>query len=299
MKLAAPVPLLWIALGSAAWPQEQPVAGTPSDPPLPPVLAYTGKPLIVPFACTAEDIQWGGLSCSDEDPCPIYLELTTVESIETRILAAGNIHAAAVTLYSIVLGSEDGGQTWREVHPRIRGAGLDHIQLLDAETGWISGQILFPLPQDPFLLLTTDGKTWRQKPVYSESRESRYGSILQFVFSSKSSGALVVDRGTGADGDRYESYESPNSGETWIVKETSSKPLRLKGGAASNTEWRARADGTSQAYQIERRQGERWSSVAAFAVRLGVCKPPVHVTPEPPVIIPLEPPPPPAKKKKK
>ena len=65
---------LTISLGRA---QEltPPPAPTPV---LPPILENTGKPVVVPFQCSAEDIQAAGLSCSEDDPCPIYLELTAV-----------------------------------------------------------------------------------------------------------------------------------------------------------------------------------------------------------------------------
>ena len=110
---------------------------TPPPPPapaqdLPPLLENTGKPVVVPFQCSAEDIQAAGLSCSEDDPCPIFLELTAVESLGNRIFAAGNIHSAAVTIDTVLLGSEDGGHTWREVAGRIRSAGLDRVQFLDA-----------------------------------------------------------------------------------------------------------------------------------------------------------------------
>jgi len=267
-----------ILLGStipAGFAQEYPLAPPAPTPVSPPVLENTGKPVVVPFQCSLEDIQTAGLSCSEEDPCPIYLELTAVESIGSRILAAGNIHSSATTIYTMLLGSEDGGHTWREVAGRIRGAGLDRIQFLDPETGWASGETLSPITQDPFLLVTTDGgKTWRQRPVFGESRESRYGSIQQFFFTARDSGSLIVDRGKGSDGDRYELYESPNAGESWEVKETSNKPPRLKRTAVPSTEWRVRADARTQSFHVEHRQGAAWNTVTTFAVKLAPCKPP-------------------------
>jgi len=251
--------------------QDQP----PAPPAPPPVLENSGKPMAPAIQCTAEDIQLAGLSCSEEDPCPVYLELTAVEPVGSRIFVAGNIHTAAVTLYSMLLATEDSGHTWREVHERIRGAGLDHIQFLDAESGWASGQVLFPLPQDPFLLVTSDGgKSWRQRSVFGDSRENRFGSILQFFFSAKNSGSLIVDRGRGGDGDRYELYESSDAGESWNVKETSNKLPRMRQAPAPSADWRLRADGPTQSYHVEHRQGARFVSVAAFAVKMGVCKPP-------------------------
>ncbi len=275
--------------GVALWGQDQQAPPPPAPSAHPPagplLLTYSGKPIAAPFQCTFDDIQWAGLSCTDEDPCPIYLELSVVESLGSKIFVAGNIHAPAITLYSVLLGSEDGGQTWREVHERIRGAGLDRIQFFDGETGWASGETLSPLPQDPFMLVTSDGgKTWRLRPIFSEGRESRYGMVQQFVFSSKTSGSLTVDRGQGADGDRYELYESPDGGDSWSIRQTSNKPIQLRRAPSPGSpEWRLRSDRVSQSFHVEHRQGERWSNVAAFAVKLSSCKPPRPPEENPPV----------------
>ena len=202
----------------------------------------------------------------------MYLELAELESTGIRLFASGNIHTSTATLYSILLGSEDNGVTWREVHERIRGAGLDRLQFAGADNGWISGISLAPLPQDPFLLQTGDGgKSWRAHPIFNEPR---FGTIQQFSFEDKNSGALIIDHGPGSDGDRYELYESNDGGDSWNIKQTSVKPLRLKAPLAPPApEWRVRADAASKSFVLEHRQGQRWNSLASFAVNLGVCKP--------------------------
>jgi len=252
---------------------QEPPAAPPAAPPAPAVLEYQGKPMPLAFQCTADDIDWAGLTCSPEEPCPIYLELAAVESVGQRIFAAGNIHSATVTLYSALLGSDDSGHTWREVHARIRGAGLDHIEFFDAEFGWAIGQTLFPLPQDPFLLVTSDGgQSWRRSPVFGESRENRFGTIQQVYFPSRRDGTLTVDRGPGSEGDRYEAFESADGGNSWTIKQTSRKPIPLKAPPPKPSDWRLRADGPSQAYHVEHRLADRWTNIAAFSVKLGACK---------------------------
>jgi hypothetical protein len=264
-----------IAFAQEPPPPAKPVSDAPpGTPEPPPVLTYAGKPLVLPFRCTDEDIQLAGLTCSEDDPCPIYLELTAAASQGNRMMAVGNLHSASVTMFSTLLVSDDSGKTWREGHDRIRFAALDRVQFLDAETGWAAGEKLQPLPQDPFLLLTSDGgKTWRQRPIFSDSAENRLGLIQQFSFSSKDSGNLIIDRGSGADGDRYEMYESPDGGQSWQFKQSSTKPLTLRRPPPVSTDLRLRVDGRTQAFRIESRSGERWGDVAAFAVKVGVCKP--------------------------
>jgi photosystem II stability/assembly factor-like uncharacterized protein len=280
--LAALVALAWAALTPAAPAQEPPpsppVAPAPIAPaPIapvptpPPVIENTGKPMLVQFQCSDEDIRSGGLACSEDDPCQIYLELAAVASAGPRILAAGNIHAETATLYSMLLGSEDSGRTWREVHQRIRGAGLDRFQFVDGENGFVSGLSPSPLPQDPFLLITHDGgKSWRPSAVFSEPGN---GSIVQFYFDGAKTGSLIVDRGSGSDGDRFELFESQDGGDSWGLRQTSVKPLRLRSEATANPDWRMRADAATKSFHIEHRSGQRWTSEAAFSVKLGVCKP--------------------------
>jgi hypothetical protein len=273
---SAPGVLLLMLLALSGWGQEQPPAAAPSptaDATLPslPVLENNGKPMVVPFQCTDEDIQWAGLTCSADDPCPIYLELTTLGAKGQTIVTAGNLHSAAVTLYTAVLASADGGHTWTQAHQGIRGAGLDHLQFLDSETAWISGLTLFPLPQDPFLLLTTDGgKTWRQSPVSSEYHP---GGIQQFFFSNRTDGSMIVDRGPGESGDRYERFSTSDGGESWTIQEETTKPLKLKEIDTPPADWRLRVDSATQSYRVERREGTRWANVAAFAVKVGACRP--------------------------
>ncbi|MGD0500538.1 MAG: hypothetical protein ABSC23_19120 [Bryobacteraceae bacterium] len=239
-------------------------------PPGPVILQNTGKPITVPLHCTDEDVQWAGLSCTLADPCPAYLEISAVEGVGDRIFAAGDIHSVALTLFSLLLASEDGGRTWREAHERMRGAGLDHIQFADAGHVWISGEELFPLTRNPFFLVTADGgESWRTQPL---SDEPRGGFIQQFQFDGAKNGSLVVDRGPGAGKGRYELYESRDGGANWSLKEGNATPPALKSQPQPSA-WRARADGATHSFQIERQAGGRWTPVAAFAVQLGSCKP--------------------------
>jgi hypothetical protein len=251
-------------------PATQPAETQP--PPEAPVLVNSGKPMVLPFRCTIEDVGSAGFSCSEEAPCPVYLELSAATAAGNKYYLAGNIHSDAVTLYSVLLGSDDAGHTWREIHPRIRAAGLDHLQFLDADTGWAGGQQLFPLPQDPFVLSTTDGgKTWRQEAVFGENSDYHFGSIQEMYFASKTGGSLIVDRSSGGDPGPFALYESADGGASWTVKEQSGKPLHVKG-APSEGDWRVRVDAGSKAFLLERHQGERWAPQASFAVDIGFCR---------------------------
>lgn len=235
----------------------------------------------VEAVCQDDEITAFGLTCSPDEPCEIFLELSGVETLGNRIFLTGNLHAATVTLWSLLLYSEDNGKTWLEPMERIRSTGLEQIQFIDMEYGWISGQQLLSLPKDPFVLLTNDGgKSWRRRPL---SSEPRVGAVEQFSFESRTEGALLVDRTQSGDsGGRHELYETNTGGESWSLRQVSPKPLKLKRPKLPNADWRLRADGKTKSFNLEKRSGERWQVVSSFLIKAGECKPAETTLQEPP-----------------
>jgi photosystem II stability/assembly factor-like uncharacterized protein len=227
-------------------------------------------PVHVEFACTPEDIDTFGLACSEEDPCPVFLEFASVQALGAKVFLSGNLHTTSTTLFSILLMSDDGGGTWTEPHKRLRAAQLEQIQFIDFEHGWVGGQFIEPLPKDPFLLVTTDGgKTWRQSPLFEESR---FGSISQFWFDSPTTGELIFDRSSGST-KRYEQYVTDTGGATWTATQSTSSVIRLKKAPSKDDgTWRTRTDAATKTFRIERRGATNWEVVASFAINVGDCK---------------------------
>ena len=223
----------------------------------------------IPFECNQTDSEALGLSCSDEHPCPVYLELAGIESAGNKIFLTGNLHTPDTTLYSILLESHDEGKSWNEPVARMRSTGFDQIQFFDFENGWISGANLQSAPRDPFLLLTTDGgKTWRQRPIFEESRVA---SVERFWFESREAGTLLVD--ATLDNNHHELYETRTGGESWAMRQSSVEPIRFPRTANPNAAgWRLRPDAATHSNAIEKSQGDRWHTVASFLVDAGACK---------------------------
>jgi photosystem II stability/assembly factor-like uncharacterized protein len=227
----------------------------------------TGKPMRVPFECTEADTQAAALNCSEEEPCAVFLELSNVEAAGNKIFLTGNLHTATSTLYSVLLATEDAGKSWMEPYPRIRFAGLDQIQFVDFQNGWISGANLQSTARDPFLLLTTDGgKTWRQRSIFEETRVA---AIERFWFDSPENGSLVID--ARLDNGHHELYETRAGGESWTMKQATAGAIAFPA-APKTTGWRLRADAGTKSYDLEKSDGARWQKVASFLVRVGACK---------------------------
>lgn len=236
------------------------------------VLKNTGDSMRVDFACNPADLEWAGLACSAEEPCPIYLELSSVVPIGKKLITAGNLHSTSGTIFSILLLSNDGGLTWKEPAKRIRGASLDQLQFYDFQSGWAAGEVLYPLPRDPFFLLSTDGgDSWQQRPVTDEGGP---GNIHRFWFDTAQHGELIVDRGKAGGADRYSQYDSETGGEGWNIKGTASKlpAIRKAPIDLEHPDWRLRTSKDKSSYQIERREGERWVSASAFLIHPVDCK---------------------------
>jgi hypothetical protein len=232
-------------------------------------LENTGSPMRVAFACAGDDLQAAGLSCNEDEPCRILLELSAVETSAGRVFLAGNLHTTATTLSSILLVTEDNGRTWREAYRRIPYAALDQIQFVDFQHGWISGQNVQSLARDPFLLATDDGGvTWREQPIFGEAQEA--GAIQRFHFDSVTTGMLLLDRGAGK---RYELYRTASGGMTWDLVRADRDPIPFPGGPPSAaTSWRIRADAKTSAWLIEQNRGDIWQRIAAFSTEAAVCR---------------------------
>jgi len=230
-------------------------------------MLHAQAPIKIDYACPAEELDAFGLSCSSEDPCPVFLDLTAVGSSGTRLFLTGNLHTQAATLAGLLLASEDDGKTWTEPLKRVRASALEQIQFIDLTTGWVSGERIESLPRDAFLLLTTDGgKSWHERAIFDEPR---FGSISQFWFASKSEGELVVDHDDHG-GTRHEVFESKTGGESWEAKQSTMEPVKLQG-KIPETAWRLRADAASQTFRVERRAASNWEPVASFVIHVADC----------------------------
>ncbi len=221
--------------------------------------------------CSAEDVDFFGLTCSEDDPCPVFLELAAVEANGSSLFLTGNLHTVNTTLFTLLLRSDDLGKTWTEPPMRIRSAALEQIQFADFQHGWIGGVKLEPLPRDPFLMITMDGgKTWQPVPLFEETH---FGSILQFWFDSATSGQLILDASQGA-AKRYELYETKTGGASWEQREVAAhEPQLAQARPREYATWRVRAD--TQAYRVDRKTGadaESWETVASFAIHAGDCR---------------------------
>ena len=234
--------------------------------------AWAAQPFKPAFTCKEDDLQWAGMTCSDQEPCPVYLEISAVYQVGAKLFLTGNIHSAQSTLYSILLETDDNGATWREPVDRLRGAELDRTQFVTAETGWISGQRVYPIPGDPFFLITTDGgRSWHKSDVLPDGSD---GFIQTFWFDSAKSGTLALDRGgTSGEQMRYARYETMTGGESWTIRETSEKPLTAgpKSPSTAESTWRARGDSTHKALLIEKQGENGWKQVTALALELAQC----------------------------
>ena len=230
--------------------------------------AQAQAPLKLDKICPAGEAEAFGLTCSEDEPCPVFLELASVEASGSTLFLTGNLHTVSTTLSGLMLASDDGGKTWTEPAQRIRAAALDQIQFVDFQHGWVGGIKIEPLPKDPFLLATMDGgKTWRQIPLFEDTR---FGSILKFWFDSAQNGQLVFDRSQG-ESKRYELYQTMTGGASWELQEVSEKEPRLaKVPPKDSGTWRLRADADS--YRVEERMEPGWKTAASFAIRAGDCR---------------------------
>ena len=228
--------------------------------------------------CSDSEIAEFALECTEDEPCPVSLELVMAEAVGNRIIVSGDFHTREATLWSLLLSSEDDGKSWIEPYPRQRSLTLDQIQFLDFQNGWVAGHTVTSLPRDPFLLRSTDGgKTWTAHLIFDEPR---VGFVESFWFDSSTQGSVIVNRRSDDQGGRYLRLESPDGGVTWALRETSAKPIANRHPhAGSSADLRIHADAASKSFRLERKDGPKWLPLSSFPFAAGVCKP---APPQPP-----------------
>lgn len=247
-----------------------------------PVIRNTGEPMKVPFACDEDELQSVGLLCTEDEPCAVYLELAGVAIAGKKIFVIGNLHSSSATLSSILLSSDDSGATWKEPAARVRGTALEQVEFYDLDHGWTAGESQYPLPRDPFFLVTTDGgASWRRRPV---TEDGGPGSLYKFWFDSAQHGELIVDAGKRAASGRYFSYESETGGDSWMIRGTTDQLPKMKHAPAvfGNPDFRVRAAENGKAWLVERRNGEKWETAASFLIEVAGCKLKAPEAKEPP-----------------
>src|ERR1039458_1661624 len=222
------------------------------------VLINRGDPIQVAYACAEDDLQFAGMSCTDDETCAIYLELSSVVADGKKILTAGNLHSTSATLGSLLLLSDDSGGTWKEPAARIRGSALDQVQFYNPQTGWAAGETQYPLPRDAFFLLTTDGgASWRRRPV---GEEGSAGAVQRFWFDSTQHGEAIVDAGKTSASGRYLTYESETGGESWTLTGQRDQLPKLLHAPSSveNSDWRLGPSKDGKSFRIEQRAEGQW-----------------------------------------
>ena len=248
---------------------------------MPPVYSYSGQPIVLGATCADAELSDFGLTCTQEEPCPLYLELASIEAAGAKVFIAGDFHTDTETLWSVLLVSADQGRTWSEAQARMRRVALDQVQFPDAATGYVAGRTAGSLARDPFLLRTTDGgQSWQRLPLFEDGA---VGLIESLHFESATQGRVEVDRGRPGAG-RYQILESATGGDAWTVRETGATRPRIAA-VPQAAGWRISVDAASRALRIERREGEAWRKAAEFAVAAGACRPapaPAVAEPAPP-----------------
>lgn len=209
------------------------------------------------------------MDCSEERPCSVYLELSDVAMNGRKLFITGNLHSTAATIESVLLGSPDAGTTWKDAGTRISGAALDQVRFFDLQHGWAAGELQYPLPHDPFFLVSTDGgELWRRKPVVTGGGS---GSVQTFSFDSAQHAELIIDLGKTAASGRYALYESETGGESWMIRSTTAALPKLKHPAVPSDTWRLRTDAEGKFWRLEHSEGEKWELTAEFPVVAALC----------------------------
>lgn len=237
-----------------------------------PVLTNSGAPMSIPFDCDKEDLTAAGMSCTDDARCPIYVDLGALSISGAMLAIGGNIHGPSVTLGSTLLLSEDAGMHWTEKAPRVSGAAIEDVQVMEGGRVFAAGETQVPLARGAFVLSEADGK-WRTSLLTDEESP---GAVQRIWFDSPDHGQVVVDAGRTAWSSRYVTYQTRNAGESWAESGKSPRlPAIHRGSAVEDPDYRISSNAVTKSFVLEKRTTAngrtRWSPVASFLVQIAAC----------------------------
>ena len=248
-------------------------AESEEEPSAPAPIRYHGDPIVPPAKCQELDEDFAA-TCNGRDSCEMLLELVHVEETTSGIVVVGGLHSTAENVSSIMLLSEDGGESWSEPTGRIPRATFEKAQFSDRDHGWAAGTSgAAGAGRRTFFAVTADGgKKWRRFDVRAGGEE-RSGLIVDFRFDTPKHGYVILEKPAATD--RFELYETFNGARSWstrgLTPERPRFPGRRRGVEASN--WRVEEDASNGEYLIQGRDDESspWTTRARFAASLGTC----------------------------
>ena len=251
----------------------QPVKQEEAEDKLPAHLVYEGDPVTPAPRCEELDDSFGAV-CSEANPCEMLLEIVHVEQTTSGIVAVGGVHTTSDNASSILLLSEDGGETWFESAERIPRATFEKAVFVDADHGWAAGTSgETGAGRQTFFFVTADGgKRWRRFDV-TAGGEQRSGLIVDFLFDNPKHGYLILEKPELDD--RFELYETFNGARSWSTRGLTPERPRFPGRRRTieTPNWRVAEDPDEAAYLIQGRDDDSspWTTRARFAASLGAC----------------------------
>ena len=251
----------------------QPVKNGEAEDAGPKRAVYDGDPVTPAPRCEELDEPFTAF-CSEGDPCEMLLEIVHVEETTSGIVAVGGVHTTSDNASSIMLLSEDGGDTWFESAARTPRATFEKALFVDADHGWAAGTSgESGAGRQTFFLVTSDGgKRWRRFEV-TAGGEERSGLIVDFLFDTPKHGYLILEKPELDD--RFELYETFNGARSWSTRGLTPDRPRFPGRRRSIEipNWRVEEDSGEAVYVIEGRDDKSspWTTRARFAASLGTC----------------------------
>ena len=82
----------WGQVPPAAPPETPPAPTTAPVPRPPPAYNYSSQPIVLQATCADAELNDFGLTCSEDEPCPLYVELASIEAAGAKVFIAGNFH---------------------------------------------------------------------------------------------------------------------------------------------------------------------------------------------------------------
>ena len=189
----------------------------------------------IEFLTGSFDLDGIGWMSEQADEIGVDLEVSGLSAIDKDVaFLFGGLRVPAGTIRSFLLRTADGGRTWHEVMPAVRGSEVTHVAFADNLHGWALVLWTVEGPGTMLLFGSMDGgRTWRQLTEIQRSEghavPDGWPLSMTFVDASKGEIAIAYD-GESSSGDEgspvVETLVSDDGGLSWnmVRRETRAAP---------------------------------------------------------------------------
>jgi hypothetical protein len=228
---------------------------------------------------TEQALLYAGAEKADEG---VHLSVSIYGLNKKIVFLLGSLQTPAVTIRSLLLRSEDGGRSWKEVMEPVTGSAVIRLSFLSKQTGWALLGGTSEGPGQLYLYKTRDsGNSWSKVSRIPKRHFDGWPESFGFVDERNGRMEILYDGNAPTDG--FAVMSTSDGGITWQetrslsldeyreqYEKDSEEPSTDYVTARDGSQWKLQEQSRKQVSVLRRRRsGGEWNIVSTLPSHFG------------------------------